>query len=116
GTALFGDGISSVLLVGEKSPYLKYRKKVVPKIISTSSLLKTNSTPVMGWDVTNRGLEVIFSKSIPSLVQTFWKEHVESLLQSKNLVEADIDSYIAHPGGKKVLEAMEEVLQCSKNK
>jgi alkylresorcinol/alkylpyrone synthase len=116
GTALFGDGISSALIVGKKSPYLNYRKIASPKVVSTSSLLKPKSIDVMGWDVTNRGLEVIFSKSIPSLVESFWKEHIESFLRDQHLSENDIHSYIAHPGGKKVLEAMEGVLHTSKDK
>ncbi|KPH76004.1 MULTISPECIES: type III polyketide synthase [Bacillaceae] len=116
GTAIFGDGISSALVVGEKSRYLTYRKVASPKIVSTSSLLKSKSIDVMGWDVTNSGLEVVFSKSIPSLVQSFWKEHIESFLREQHLSESDIFSYIAHPGGKKVLEAMEHVLQTTNNK
>ncbi|RKQ37625.1 type III polyketide synthase [Oceanobacillus halophilus] len=116
GTALFGDGVSAALVVGEDSPYLKYRKTTVPKISSSSSWLQSNSTSVMGWDVTNRGLEVIFAKSIPSLVLSFWKEHIQSFLSHVNYNKSDIHSYVAHPGGKKVLLAMEEVLQCSSDK
>ncbi|WP_068672038.1 type III polyketide synthase [Oceanobacillus sp. Castelsardo] len=116
GTALFGDGISSALIIGEKSPYINHRKIASPKIVSTSSFLKPDSIDVMGWDVTNSGLEVIFSKSIPSLVESFWKEHIESFLRDQHISESDVHSYIAHPGGKKVLEAMENVLQTSKDK
>ncbi|WP_156289199.1 type III polyketide synthase [Oceanobacillus salinisoli] len=116
GTALFGDGVSAALVVGENSPYLDYRKSAIPKVIAARSLLNPNSTSVMGWDVTNNGLEVIFAKSIPSLVLTFWKEHIDSFLHEMNLKEEDIHSYVAHPGGKKVLMAMKEVLNCSSNK
>ncbi|MFD1849494.1 type III polyketide synthase [Oceanobacillus bengalensis] len=116
GTALFGDGISATLLVGEESPYLDYRKSSIPKIIATDTRTKPNSASVMGWDVTNNGLEVIFSKSIPALVHSFWKEHLEWFLQERGLNELDFSSFIAHPGGKKVLLAMEEVLQCTKKK
>ncbi|MFC2948344.1 type III polyketide synthase [Virgibacillus sediminis] len=110
GTALFGDGIASVLAIGEKSPLLKKVKGNAPRIIKTDSRTKKNSQGVMGWEVTNTGLEVIFAKSIPSLVHSFWKEHVDTFLETTELSEEKIHSFIAHPGGKKVLKAMEEVL------
>lgn len=116
GTALFGDGVSAALAVGEESPFLSYRRKITPKIIKTSSSTKRNSADVMGWDVTDSGFEVIFSKSIPALVNSFWREHIHAFLLETQLVEKEIHSFIAHPGGKKVLTAMEDVLHCSSEK
>src|SRR5699024_943991 len=66
--------------------------------------------------ITNNGLEVIFSKSIPSLVKTLWKDHVHTFLHELQIKEGGIHSYIAHPGGKKVLEAMEDTLSIPKRK
>ncbi|MEC5422506.1 3-oxoacyl-[acyl-carrier-protein] synthase III C-terminal domain-containing protein [Virgibacillus sp. C22-A2] len=116
GTALFGDGISATLVTGDQSPYLSYRRSTTPKIMYTSSLTKRNSTSVMGWKVTNSGLEVVFSKSIPALVDSFWVEHINAFLRETELTEEMIHSFIAHPGGKKVLDAMERVLQTSAEK
>ncbi|HLR66282.1 type III polyketide synthase [Virgibacillus alimentarius] len=116
GTALFGDGIGAVLLMGERSPYLNHRKKTTPKITKTSSFTKKDSLSIMGWKISTRGLEVIFSKSIPSLVKTLWKDHITAFIQKSKLDRHQIHSIIAHPGGKKVLEAMEEVLNMSKTK
>lgn len=116
GSALFGDGTAAALLIGEESPYINYLKKKPVKVVDTSSKTKKQSTDVMGWDVTDKGLEVIFSKSIPLLVDSFWREHCNAFFQGQDLQEEDIHSYIAHPGGKKVLEAMENVLRTSKNK
>jgi alkylresorcinol/alkylpyrone synthase len=117
GTALFGDGTGAALLIGEESPFLSYRKKqTAPKIKQTSSFTKKDSTSVMGWDITDNGLEVIFSKSIPSLVKTLWKEHVSNFMQYFQINVQQIESFIAHPGGKKVLEAMEHALSIPKIK
>lgn len=116
GTALFGDGAAAALVIGEYSPFLSYRKGATPKVIKTSSAMKKDSTDVMGWEVTDSGFEVIFSKSIPALVSTFWAEHIDSFLQNNKLSEDQIHSFIAHPGGKKVLDAMEDVLKSSSKK
>ena len=116
GTALFGDGVGAALLMGEQSSYLSYRKHPTPAIKRISSFTEKNSTSVMGWGVSERGLEVIFSKSIPALVKTVWKKHIISFLNDLFLTEKDIHSFITHPGGKKVLEAMEETLSISNKK
>lgn len=110
GTALFGDGTGAILMCGNKSPLLSNRIKPSPQIIRSSSLTKRESLSVMGWNITNHGLEVVFSKSIPDLISSFWDEHITSFLQEVQLGADQIHSFIAHPGGKKVLEAMKNVL------
>lgn len=116
GTALFGDGAAALLVMGEDSSHLSKSKGTQPKIKQVHSYTKKNSMDVMGWKVSNTGLEVIFSKSIPSLVNSMWKKHVQEFLNYHGLTEPDIHSFIAHPGGKKVLEAMKEALNTSVNK
>ncbi|WP_164668799.1 type III polyketide synthase [Virgibacillus doumboii] len=116
GTALFGDGISAALLAGEESQYLSHCRQSIPRITRTSSSTKKNSNAIMGWNVSNNGLEVIFSKSIPSLVRSFWDRHIEEFMNQNRLTTGNVHSFIAHPGGKKVLEAMEEVLKVPSEK
>ncbi|GIO28415.1 type III polyketide synthase [Ornithinibacillus bavariensis] len=110
GTALFGDGISAVLLIGEKSKYREEQNKLLPMIKSYSSYTKKDSTDVMGWGVVNSGFEVVFSKSIPALVETIWKDHMLSFMEVEQVEIEDIKGFIAHPGGKKVLDAMKQSL------
>ncbi|HLQ70895.1 MAG TPA: 3-oxoacyl-[acyl-carrier-protein] synthase III C-terminal domain-containing protein [Bacillota bacterium] len=116
GTAIFGDGVGAVLMTGRESPYRHYCKNISPKILSTSSRTKKNSTSIMGWDVTNRGLEVVFSKEIPNMVDPFWKEHLEAVCKDNKLDVEQIHSFIAHPGGKKVLSSMERALKMNSHK
>jgi len=110
GTAIFGDGVGAVLMMGKESPYQGYLRNESPEILATSSRTKKNSTSVMGWDVTNNGLEVIFSKEIPDMIDPFWKEHLMSVCEHNQLDLTHIHSFIAHPGGKKVLNKMEEAV------
>ncbi|MDL4839736.1 type III polyketide synthase [Aquibacillus rhizosphaerae] len=114
GSALFGDGTAAGLLLGDKSPYLKERRRTSPKVHQTSTRLKKDALNVMGWAITDNGFEVIFAKSIPSLVKEFWREHTLTFFKQIDWSVEDISCYIAHPGGKKVLEAMEEVLDITK--
>jgi alkylresorcinol/alkylpyrone synthase len=116
GTALFGDGISSVLLIGEKSKHRKFLKKPLPFIKSYSSYTKKDSTNIMGWKVIDTGFEVIFSKSIPALVNSIWKNHMQAFLKKEGMNVEDIHALVAHPGGKKVMEAMVDAFNFPKEK
>ncbi|GGF09746.1 putative chalcone synthase [Halobacillus andaensis] len=113
GAALFGDGASALLLVGEDSPLLHQKITAVPKVTSSSTKTKPHSQSVMGWRVVNTGFEVIFKKSIPKLVESFWKGHMEERLAELNMAAVDLPFIVAHPGGKKVIEAFVSTLGIS---
>ncbi|MCP3025901.1 type III polyketide synthase [Halobacillus sp. A5] len=110
GSALFGDGASCLLLAGEESQLLKYRASPIPKVTSSSTKTKPNSQSVMGWRVVNTGFEVIFKKSIPKLVKTFWKEHIEERIAELDIKVEEMPFIVAHPGGRKVIEAFVSTL------
>jgi alkylresorcinol/alkylpyrone synthase len=117
GTALFGDGVGCALVAGDQSGLHKVsRLRYLPHIRGTQSVLKPDSQDVMGWDIRNEGFYVIFAKSIPDLVRKWLKEHVDRLLAEHGLTLNDCSHFIAHPGGKKVLEAYSEALGLSKGK
>ncbi|MFC0523218.1 type III polyketide synthase [Pontibacillus salicampi] len=116
GTALFGDGISAALIMGEQSPYLSRVKRTIPYMTRSSSKLLKDALDVMGWNVNEDGLQVIFARSIPTLVETFWREHVEGFMEELGDNPKDYPFLVAHPGGKKVLEAYQDVLQCGEDK
>ncbi|MBN8234633.1 naringenin-chalcone synthase [Halobacillus kuroshimensis] len=111
GTALFGDGASAVLVSGDTWKMNNQLQETVPSIISASSKTKRNSEDVMGWRVVDNGFEVIFKKSIPRLVKDFWSVHAREVLNEHQWDINGLPFIVAHPGGKKVLEAYKEVLQ-----
>ncbi|MBM6619307.1 type III polyketide synthase [Bacillus suaedaesalsae] len=117
GTSLFSDGVAAVLVIGD-SAAMKQNEvtKAFPSIVDTQSTLMPNSEEVMGWDIKNEGLFVIFSKDIPSIIKSWLKPNVEKFLEKHQLKLADIQHFIAHPGGKKVIEAYEESLGFGKEK
>ncbi|WP_347549797.1 3-oxoacyl-[acyl-carrier-protein] synthase III C-terminal domain-containing protein [Pseudalkalibacillus hwajinpoensis] len=117
GTALFADGVSCVLVTGEGSELLnRSRMGSLPVIVSTHSTLMKNSEDVMGWEVSNEGLHVVFSKSIPSIVSTWLEPTVKEFLSSHQKSPEHIDYFIAHPGGTKVLTAYEHALGLNREK
>ncbi|TGB04577.1 type III polyketide synthase [Halobacillus salinus] len=112
GTALFGDGASAVLMAGDESPLLKNAKAPI-RLGETSSRIRRDSMDVMGWRVVDTGFEVIFNKSIPRLVKDFWSHHMRDALNEKNWTTDNLAFVVAHPGGRKVLEAYQDLFQLS---
>lgn len=64
----------------------------------------------MGWRVEDDGLGVIFSQSIPTLIRTRLPPVVQGFLAAKRLGLGDLAGVVCHPGGTKVIQALEEVL------
>jgi alkylresorcinol/alkylpyrone synthase len=112
GTSLFADGVACALIVGDEVPVHELSKKATtPRVLSTHSSTMKNSIDVMGWQVKDDGLYVVFSKSIPTLIENWLKPNVEQLLTRNQLTTSDIKHFIAHPGGLKVLEAYVKALE-----
>ncbi|HEY1429562.1 MAG TPA: 3-oxoacyl-[acyl-carrier-protein] synthase III C-terminal domain-containing protein [Candidatus Tumulicola sp.] len=97
-TALFGDGAAAALLETAASG---------PALTDSSEYTWPDSLDIMGWDVTGEGLRAIFSRDIPSLVSTQFREVALAFLERNGLAARDIDRFVCHPGGAKVLDALE---------
>lgn len=115
-TALFGDGVAAVLLESPADPALpgsmasEATQTVAPLHLTASGEYTwPASLDVMGWNVENDGLGVVFSRDIPMLVQEHMGAALDSFLADHDLSRADIDGYVCHPGGAKVISALEEV-------
>ncbi|MBD1370846.1 type III polyketide synthase [Hazenella sp. IB182357] len=106
-TALFADGAAAVLLAGEEAGI-----EIGPRILTTQSHLWPDSFDVMGWQLQNDGLEVIFSRDIPSLVRQEVTPVVDRFLQENRLSRSDMSRWVMHPGGLKVLQAYEDAFEC----
>lgn len=103
-TSLFADGAAAVIVAGDKA---KIQSGV--RIKNTRSTLWPDSLDVMGWDFSSSGFHVIFSRDIPTFVQTEVTPDIRVYLSEQGI--SSPDHFIFHPGGKKVLEAYEESLK-----
>jgi len=111
GAALFGDGAAAVIVCGESSSKCRSRR-LVATVMGSHSHLFPDSRDIMGWDVREEGLGVIFSRDIPSLVEREMAGQIKQLLEENSLTRDDLDLFIAHPGGAKVLTAYQRALAC----
>jgi alkylresorcinol/alkylpyrone synthase len=97
-TALFGDGAAAALLSvdGEGQAIVAAGEHTWPQ-----------SLDVMGWEVTDDGLKATFSRDIPNLVTAQLRDVASEFLARHGLAIDDIDCFICHPGGAKVITALE---------
>ncbi len=75
------------------------------------STLIEDSADVMGWDVVEDGLKVRFSRDIPALVRSMMRGNVAEALATIGWTRDDVEHFVVHPGGVKVLAAFEEALE-----
>ena len=64
----------------------------------------------MGWDLADGGFKVVLSASVPDVVREHVPPAVASFLREQGLERSDIETWVCHPGGPKVLAALEEGL------
>lgn len=109
-TSLFADGAAAVLIAGDQ--YVSRCKPAVvgPRLVTSISTTWKDSLDIMGWEVTADGLQVIFSRDIPTLVKQEMQGIVQQLLAQQQLDLSRIRHYILHPGGAKVIAAYQQAL------
>jgi alkylresorcinol/alkylpyrone synthase len=111
-SALFGDGAAAVLLVGDKHPLAN---PSMPQVADSCSVFFPDSEHVMGWDIRDSGLKVLLSADVAAIAERELPLAARSFLEEHDLTLADISHWITHPGGPKVLEAIEKGLELPPN-
>src|SRR5690606_34753579 len=91
-TSLFSDGAAAVLLAGNG----EYTGR--PRVIDSQSTIWPGTIDLMEWDFSSKGLQVIFSKKIPEVIETNLSENMAGFLGRHQLRLQEIDHFILHPG------------------
>jgi alkylresorcinol/alkylpyrone synthase len=101
--ALFGDGAAAMVIGRPGSDGVRFGP--------SGSHTWPDSLDVMGWHVEDDGLGVLFSRDIPSLVRDDLRPASDAFLKRTGLTQDDIAGFVCHPGGVKVLDALEEAFE-----
>ena len=81
-----------------------------PDILATRSRIYPDSLGIMGWDVGASGFRLVLSPDLPDLIERYFADDVTTFLGEHDLTVDDIGSWVSHPGGPKVLEAINAAL------
>jgi len=103
-SGLFGDGAAAAVVVGAE------RQADGPQILDSRSIFYPDSEEVMGWDISESGFKIVLSAGVPEVVKRYLGRDVDAFLNDHGLNRSDISSWVSHPGGPKVLTAMQEAL------
>ena len=106
---LFGDGAAAVCISTEAPESAK-----IVSLGNGHQVIWPDTLGIMGWDVDENGFGVIFDQSIPAFVTQQFAPAARSALSAANLTHDQIDRYVCHPGGAKVVKAIEGALNLDK--
>ncbi|QDP97477.1 type III polyketide synthase [Microlunatus elymi] len=114
-SGLFGDGAAAVVMAGarraaELAPGGLAPSGPAPRVVAGRSHLYPHTERAMGWDVGASGLRIVLGAEIPDLVRSELRADVDGFLGDHGLSVPEIDFWVCHPGGPKVLQAVEETL------
>jgi alkylresorcinol/alkylpyrone synthase len=100
--SLFGDGAAALVLrAGDGGS---------TRIEASGEKQWPDTLDIMGWSVDPEGFGVVFQRTIPDFVAAHLGPAVAEILSRMRLSDADIDRFICHPGGSKVIAALEQAL------
>ena len=101
-TALFGDGAAACILRDGKDGFVQI----------TGSAEKTwnDTLDIMGWRAEPTGLGVVLNRAIPVFARREMRQAMTEMLAPQGLKIEDVDRFICHPGGAKVVDAIEGAL------
>ena len=108
-TGLFGDGAAAVLVAGDQVKLPPSHLKA-PRILGSACSFYPDTQDVMGWKISEKGFQVLLSPDVPKVVRENLGRDVDGFLAQHGMTRTQVDSWILHPGGPKVLEAVADAL------
>lgn len=107
--AIFGDGAACVLMSSEENAN-------GPKIIGEEMYHFKDATHLMGFELTNGGLKMMLDQEVPATIADNFPDIIHPFLEKNQTSIAAVDHLIFHPGGKKIVQTVEELFgQMGKN-
>ena len=101
-TALFGDGAAAAVVTSGRHSLARIR--------GSAEKLWPDTLRIMGWDVEDPGLAVVFDRAIPPFIEAGLADAVEEMCDQLGVGRGDISRFCCHPGGVKVIDAIETAL------
>jgi alkylresorcinol/alkylpyrone synthase len=103
-SGLFGDGAAAVVLVGEQRA--DGTGLDAPRVVATRSRLYPDTERVMGWDIGGSGFRIVLAATVADVIREYLGDDVQAFLADHDLKIPDVDTWVAHPGGPKVIDAI----------
>jgi alkylresorcinol/alkylpyrone synthase len=105
-SALFGDGAAGVLVHNTRDG-----ARGGPRILATGEWCWRKTEHIMGWDIKDDGFGVVLSPELPSLMSEKLRPALQDFLDRNGFRLSDFNGFLFHPGGRRLIETMEAVLE-----
>lgn len=107
--AIFGDGAACVLLSSNE-------EDCGPEILAEEMYHFYDAEEMMGFKLTNTGLQMVLDVAVPETIANHFPNIIHPFLSKNGLDINNINHLIFHPGGKKIIQIVEELFgQLGKN-
>ncbi len=101
-TALFGDGAAAAVV--------STHGEGIATIAGSGERMWPDTLDIMGWRVEDPGLAVVFDRAIPPFIEAELADAIDGMLAALGRSRGEIDRFCCHPGGVKVIDAIESAL------
>jgi alkylresorcinol/alkylpyrone synthase len=106
-TSLFGDGAAAVIAQGA---HRAGREHTGPRVLATRSRIYPDTEEVMGWKIGGDGFRIVLSADVATIAEKYLGDDVREFLTDHGLSPSDVTTWVCHPGGPRVIETVESVL------
>ena len=117
-SGLFADGACAVIVSGADSPAVgratasgEAREVRGVRIVGSRSFFYPETEEIMGWDISEKGFAIVLSEKLPALIRSRLRGDVDQFLADYGLKRGDLANWVIHPGGPRVIEAVEAALE-----
>ena len=110
GTGIFGDGAAAVVMVGDAHPAALAADGPRARVVASRSALYPESADMIGWQIGTSGFRLMLAAGVPALIDGHFAGAVDEVLAEAGWSRDDVDDWIAHPGGPRVLESFAAAL------
>jgi alkylresorcinol/alkylpyrone synthase len=107
-TGLFGDGAAAVVMVGDERA--ARMPATGPDVVDARSALYPDTESVIGFTASETGFRIILTAQVSEVIEANFGRDVTEFLNAHDLEIADIETWVAHPGGPRVLESFQSSL------
>lgn len=108
-SGLFGDGAAALIATGSAAGQM--RPGALAEVISTRGEVYSGSGDTLGWRLGSDGFRIVLTAGLADVVERRLSGSVSSFLAARGLTTDDITTWICHPGGPKVIDAIRKSLK-----
>jgi alkylresorcinol/alkylpyrone synthase len=109
-SGLFGDGAAAVVARGAAAAAAAESAPGAARVIATRSAVYPDTGDVLGWRLGSEGFRIVLTAELAGVVERHLGDGVRGFLAEHGLKVDDVTAWVCHPGGPKVIDAVQESL------